>query len=130
MVLAVVVALWWDRGGGSSVGVGESEVEQAFRNGSSEVMVEATGRVDRVFKDDNRGSRHQRFTIRLPSGHTVLVTHNIDLAPRVPVDIGDRVSLRGQYEWNDRGGVVHWTHHDPDNRRPGGWILHDGREYR
>ena len=30
----------------------------------------------------------------------------------------------------ERGGVLHWTHHDPDGRRPGGWLEHEGRRYR
>ena len=40
------------------------------------------------------------------------------------------IELRGRYEWNDRGGVVHWTHHDPDGSDPGGWIRHAGSLYR
>jgi hypothetical protein len=40
------------------------------------------------------------------------------------------VSFSGQYEWNDRGGVVHWTHLDPAGKRPGGWLRHERRVYR
>ncbi len=58
------------------------------------------------------------------------MSHNIDLAPRVPIAVGDTVEFRGQYEWNERGGVIHWTHHDPDGRRPGGWLRHRSRVYR
>ena len=68
--------------------------------------------------------------VDLGEGHTVLVSHNIDLAPYVDLDAGDRVVFRGRYEWNDRGGVVHWTHHDPRGRGPGGWITVDGKTYR
>ena len=93
-------------------------------------MVEAVGAVSRLLPDDRDGSRHQRFLLRLEGGQTLLVAHNIDLAPRVPLEPGDAVRFRGQYEWNDRGGVVHWTHHDPDGRRAGGWLEHDGRRYR
>jgi hypothetical protein len=46
------------------------------------------------------------------------------------VERGDTVTVQGIYEWNDRGGVVHWTHHDPDGRGPGGWIRHRGEVYR
>ena len=60
---------------------------------------------------------------------TVLIVHNIDLAPRVPLQVGDSVSLRGDYVWNDRGGLVHWTHHDPAGRHIPGWIEHRGRRY-
>ena len=83
-----------------------------------------------MLADDSEGSRHQRFIVRLPNDHTVLIAHNIDLAQRVPLKMGDAVSFYGEYEWNDRGGVVHWTHHDPRNRREGGWIEHKGTTYR
>ena len=36
---------------------------------------------------------------------------------------------RGEYEWNARGGVVHWTDRDPSGRGPGGWLEHQGRRY-
>ena len=67
--------------------------------------------------------------VRLPGGGTILVAHNIDIAPRVPAAVGDRISFRGEYEWNERGGVVHWTHHDPDSGARRGWIRHRGRDY-
>jgi len=108
----------------------DSQVEQLYEEQRSKVVVEIAGTVDRTLADDLEGSRHQRFILRLASGHTVLVSHNIDLAEKIPLSRGDTVQLRGQYEWNDRGGVVHWTHHDPGGRRPGGWIDHAGRRYR
>ena len=104
-------------------------VEEAAARQMSDVMLDAAGVVQRTLADDNEGSRHQRFILALPSGHTVLVAHNIDLAARVPLDQGDRVSIHGQYEWNERGGVLHWTHHDPDGRHEGGWIEHRGQRY-
>lgn len=107
-----------------------SRIDKLFRARTSGEVVEIEGRVERLLRDDNEGSRHQKFILSLGPGRTVLVSHNIDLAKRVPADEGDRVELRGQYEWNDRGGVVHWTHHDPGGRRPGGWIRHDGKTYR
>ena len=111
--------------------VAEGEIEGLFREQRSGMMVEFVSEVSRVLADDREGSRHQRFIVVLESGHTVLVSHNIDLAPRVEsLDQGDDIAVRGQYEWNDRGGVVHWTHHDPDGRRPGGWIRHGAETYR
>ena len=109
---------------------GAAAVAEAFREHRSGVMVEASGKVERLLADDLEGSRHQRIIVRLPDGQTVLVSHNIDLAPRVPAAPGDRLDFRGQYEWNDRGGVVHWTHADPQGRRPGGWLRHGERIYR
>lgn len=85
----------------------------------------------RLLADDHSGSRHQRFIVRLDSGRTLLLSHNVDLAPRIEaLRIGDAVAFRGEYQWNERGGVVHWTHDDPDGRHPGGWVQHGGRVYR
>jgi hypothetical protein len=92
--------------------------------------VSGSGTVVRILPDDNDGSRHQRFILRLASGQTLLIAHNIDLAPRVaPLREGDTVAYQGEYVWNDRGGVVHWTHHDPAGTHPDGWLKHDGRTY-
>lgn len=104
--------------------------EDLFAERRSDVWVDVEGSVARVLPDDLVGSPHQRFVLRLPSGHTLLVSHNLALAERVPLEVGDPVGLRGEYEWNERGGVVHWTHHDPRGERPGGWIRHRGKEYR
>lgn len=104
-------------------------IERLFREERSDEIVTAAGRVAKTLPDDNDGSRHQRFIVELASGRTVLVAHNIDLAPRVPLREGDRVVVHGEYEWSRRGGTVHWTHHDPKGWREGGWIEHDGERY-
>jgi len=89
-----------------------------------------SGIVSRVLPDDNDGSRHQRFILELPSGRTLLVAHNIDVAPRIPsLQRGDTVEYYGVFESNDRGGVIHWTHHDPQGRHIDGWLQHNGRRY-
>lgn len=103
-------------------------VLDAFRARRSGAEVEATGVVTRRLPDDLEGSKHQRFILRV-GDQTVLVAHNIDLAPRVPVSEGDTVQLRGEYEWNQLGGVIHWTHRDPSGRHPAGWIRIRGRLY-
>jgi len=103
---------------------------QTWTQRQSGSMVEVSGRVLRLLADDQQGSRHQRFILELADRHTLLVSHNIDLAPRVPLTGGDSIRVRGQFEWNQRGGVLHWTHRDPRGQRPGGWIKWEGREYR
>ncbi len=95
----------------------------------SGVMVRFDGIVVRKLSDDNEGSRHQRFIVKVGERHTVLIAHNIDLAPRVPIDTNKSVSIFGQYEWNDKGGVVHWTHHDPQGVHQEGWIEYQGKIY-
>ena len=93
----------------------------------SNEQVEGVGIVERILPDDNDGSRHQRFILRLRDGRTVLVAHNIDLAPRLRgLDRGDTVAFYGEFEWNANGGVIHWTHHDPAGKHVGGWLRHEG----
>jgi hypothetical protein len=110
---------------------GISEIARLLRERQSGVVVEGVGTVEKLLPDDLAGSRHQRFILRLASRQTILVSHNIDLAPRLDsLRIGDEVRFRGQYEWNQRGGLVHWTHHDPGGQRTGGWLRHGDRVYR
>jgi len=100
---------------------------QAPQNGA---QMGGEGLVERVLADDNDGSRHQRFIIRLASGQTLLIAHNIDIANRIEaLRIGDRVQFYGQYESNPQGGVIHWTHHDPDGNHVAGWLKHNGMVY-
>lgn len=102
----------------------------AIRAQKSGVQVSGEGIVTRILSDDNDGSRHQRFIITLASGNTLLVAHNIDIASRVePLARGDSIAFNGVYEWNPQGGVIHWTHHDPDGRHTTGWLKHKGRTF-
>jgi hypothetical protein len=108
----------------------QDDIAAAYERRDSNVQVEGAGVVVRVLSDDHDGSRHQRFIVELASGQTVFISHNIDLAPRVaPLAAGDRVQFCGEYEWNNKGGVVHWTHHDPAGRHPGGWIRREGETF-
>ncbi|MCB1725396.1 MAG: DUF3465 domain-containing protein [Gammaproteobacteria bacterium] len=103
----------------------------AYRAQRSNVQVAGRGIVQRVLRDDIEGSRHQRFILRLDNRQTLLVAHNIDVAPRIDgLREGDEVSFNGEYEWNNQGGVLHWTHRDPAARHVDGWLKHDGRTYR
>ncbi len=88
------------------------------------------GQVVRLLSDDDEDERHQRFILNVRGRQSVLVAHNVDLADRVPVSLGDRVTLRGLYEWNDLGGLIHWTHHDPMDIEDGGFIDHRDQRYR
>lgn len=109
---------------------GPDAIAEAYENRASDVQVTGEGIVSRLLADDEEGGRHQRFILRLASGQTVLVAHNIDLAPRIDaLQDGDTVAFNGVYEWNDRGGVIHWTHHDPQGEHEAGWIRHQGRTY-
>ncbi|PKQ15700.1 MAG: hypothetical protein CVT67_08235 [Actinobacteria bacterium HGW-Actinobacteria-7] len=93
-------------------------------------QVQGVGTVTRVLSDDNDGSRHQRFIIELSSGQTLLIAHNIDLAPRLPgLKVGDTVEFYGEFETNPQGGVIHWTHRDPSGSHVAGWLKYKGATY-
>ncbi len=106
-------------------------IETAFEQHQGNIQVQGSGTVIRVLSDDNKGSRHQRFILKLASGQTLLIAHNIDIAPRIPsLAKDDRVDFSGEYEWNNKGGVIHWTHRDPGGKHPGGWLKHRGKIYK
>lgn len=140
IALAIAQQAGWIAGDGATgstapatavpaVADGNADLERAIEARASGVMMTVEARVVKLLPDDLDGSRHQRFLLDVGRGRTVLVAHNIDLAERVPLGRDDTVRLRGQFEWNDKGGVLHWTHHDPRGRHPGGWIEYGGRRF-
>lgn len=120
---ALVLLLWANFTGASSI-------KNAFDKQKSNIQVKGSGKVIHVLPDDIKGSRHQKFLLKLDTGLTILIAHNIDLAPRIKsISKGDTVKFFGEYEWTNKGGVVHWTHLDPNNQHVHGWLKHKGRTY-
>ncbi|OMH25711.1 DUF3465 domain-containing protein [Motiliproteus sp. MSK22-1] len=108
----------------------EKLLQFAFENKQSDLQVQGTGTTIKILEDDLKGSRHQRFILKLSTGQTILIAHNIDLAPRIAdLSNGDNVEFFGEYEWNKKGGVVHWTHKDPRGKHTDGWLKHRGNIY-
>ena len=111
-------------------GQSDAVLRRAFKNRTSNIQVEGSGTDVKVLPDDTKGSRQQRFILRLRSGQTLLITHNTDLAPRLSsIRKGDVVEFYGEYEWSAKGGVIHWTHLDPAGRHVAGWLKHKGQIY-
>jgi hypothetical protein len=108
----------------------KTPVASAYIQRLEDVQVHDEGRVVAVLSDDRKGSKHQRFIVRTNEDISVLIAHNIDLAKRVNnINQGDTVEFSGEYVWNEKGGVVHWTHRDPDGRHTSGWLKHNGTTY-
>jgi hypothetical protein len=107
-----------------------TELQRAYQQRRSDVQVQGFGTVVKLLRDDLEGSRHQRFIVRIDNDQTILVAHNIDLADRLDtLKQGDKIEFYGEYEWNKKGGVLHWTHRDPQNRHQHGWLVHNGIKY-
>lgn len=107
-----------------------SAIKKAFERKQSDIFVEGSGKVKKLLPDDNKGSRHQKFLVTITDQQTLLFAHNIDLAERIDdIAVGDVVTFRGEYVYNPKGGVMHWTHHDPKGAIQGGWIQHHGKTY-
>lgn len=104
-------------------------MRRRFKKSDTGSWIEVSGFVTKLLADDSDGSRHQRFVVDVGGGCTLLIAHNIDLALRIPVGLGDRVFVRGMYEWNDLGGLMHWTHHDPLGVEEGGYVRYRRRVY-
>lgn len=109
---------------------GKDAAREAFEQKAQGRMLQVAGRVLRTLADDRDGSPHQRFIIETDSGQTLMVAHNLDLAPRLEgLRAGEAVTVFGEYEWNGQGGIMHWTHDDPAGRHAAGYIEWRGRKY-
>ena len=114
----------------SELSTSDKALEKAFKNKQSNIQVGGSGEVIKILPDDKQGSRHQKLIIELTSGQTILIAHNIDIAPRInTLNFGDHINFYGEYEWNSKGGIVHWTHHDPSGRHESGWLNHGRKLY-
>ena len=106
-------------------------MERAYAQHLSGIEVTAQGTVTRVLADDTGPSgTHQRFIVQVGgSTQTLLIDNNVDIGKRVPVATGDELTIHGEYVWNDQGGLVHFTHHDPAHTHEDGWIEAKGVRY-
>ena len=125
--LATVV--YWQSIPGYEVEPGFKTVEKAFQNRQSDLMIDVSGQVVRLLKDQQANSPRQRFVIRLVNGQNLEIAHNLENAERLPLKLDDQVNVRGEYHWTQTGGKVQWTHRDSGPDRRHGWIHHKGQRY-
>jgi hypothetical protein len=116
---------------GSAAQPDDSAIVQDYQTHQSQVEVTADGTVVQVLPDQAGSSGpHERFIIKLTSYDlTLLVEHNLSIGTRAPVAVGDHVTVHGEYIWNSQGGLIHFTHHDPEARHEGGFIEDNGTKY-
>src|ERR1041385_6694273 len=110
---------------------GNEQIADAYARRASGIEVTAQGQVERLLSDEpGPDGAHERFVIRLDGGtQTLLIDHNIGIAPRVPVTNGAEITVHGEYVWNDQGGLIHFTHHDPQHTHEDGYIILAGTRY-
>jgi acetyltransferase-like isoleucine patch superfamily enzyme len=81
------------------------------------------------FYGSNTHCMHEAFDARTAAG-AVEIVDNVAIAPRVPVQPGDTITVRGEMVHDPgRMPIVHWTHHDPGGRHEDGFIRYQGRVY-
>ena len=108
---------------------GDQLIARAFKYKWENFKVQGEGRVVREWILNDVLPRHQEFIIRLASGQTLHVAHNLDRAPALPpLYMGDRIQFSGQYQYTPQGGLIHHTHKNPEGLG-GGWIRHKDHIY-
>ena len=115
--------------GSSDAGTDNASVENAYQHKQSDVQVSGHGKVVKLLSDDAQGARHQKFLVRINAQQTLLFAHNMDLAAKIPLQVGDEIMFTGEYVYNPKGGIIHWTHLDPHGHHPSGWIMLHGNKY-
>lgn len=112
---------------------GNGAVYAAWSEHRSHLEVTAAGSVSRVLGiRAGRSGSHEGFLLHLSGagrGLTVRVEDNVDLTGPVPLAPGEAVSVRGEYLYDPRGGLIHWTHRDPRGRHADGYVEAGGKRY-
>ena len=127
---AGLVVAWLVACGGSAQ-ADDAAIVADFQNHRSNLEVTADGTVVRLLPDRTSSTgTHEQFIIKLTSQDlTVEIEHNISIAARVPVAQGDHVIVHGEYVWTAKGGLIHFTHRDPQGTHEGGYIEDNGKTY-
>lgn len=85
--------------------------------------------VTKLLPDDTRGLPHQKWEAKLSNGARITIVYNLDMGRRVPVEVGKRFSVGGEFIWTKFGALIHWTHFDDQSRRPDGYVYFEGEVY-
>ncbi|MGH7728205.1 MAG: DUF3465 domain-containing protein [Vulcanimicrobiaceae bacterium] len=113
---------------------GNGAIYRAWRSGRSHFEATADGAVARILGTrEGPSGRHEGFLVHLTGsaggGLTVRVEDNVDLTGPIPLQDGEPVEVRGEYIYDSRGGLLHWTHRDPAGRHAAGYVRVDGRYF-
>lgn len=85
--------------------------------------------VVKLLPDDTQGLPHQRWYVRLSNGAQVFCVYNLDMGGKIPLKVGDRIAIGGEFKMTNVGPLMHWLHDDPRDRRPDGYVDFNGQRY-
>jgi hypothetical protein len=101
--------------------------QQASRK---EVIAQGTI-VDVLGESEGRGGEHEGYLLKLDGDCDLLlrVETNLSITGPIPIRRREQVIVKGEYEYDAEGGVLHWTHHDPSARHVAGYVVIDNHTY-
>ncbi len=113
-------------------GPNDGLVCNAYARQHSRVEVIADGSVVRLLGTQlGPSGPHEGFLLRLRRGCalTVRVETSVDFTGPIPLRVGDIVVVKGEYEYDALGGVIHFTHRELYGRHAGGYVQLRGTYY-
>ena len=105
---------------------------QAIASRASGAEVIADGTVAQLLGTATGPSgAHEGFILRLRSGcaATLRVETNVAFTGPIPLHPGERVVVKGEYDHDPDGDVIHFTHSELHGRHPGGYVEAGGVYY-
>jgi hypothetical protein len=109
---------------------GDSQIVAAAQSHRRVDYVEGSGLVViRLLPDDTSGLQHQKWVVRLSDGEEMQAVYNSDMCERVPIKVGDVISMGGMFLYTEIGPMLHWLHFDPKGNRPDGYVEVNGKAY-
>ena len=112
---------------------GGADNQQLYDAAQNHAPTEVTvsGTVTAILPDAPAGADgpHERFDADFGQGITCEIDHNLSLAPRAPLGVGTQVVVKGQYEPDPSGCVIHYTHHSTSRSHESGYVEVAGQQY-
>lgn len=127
VILSVASSLTWAAPGDVH---DDKQLQTAIQNKKNAYFVEAANlSVTQLLPDDTQGLPHQKWVATLSNGLKIQIVYNLNMGLKVPIKVGDKFAVGGQFIWTDQGGLVHWTHEDPKQVRPDGYVMYNNVIY-
>jgi hypothetical protein len=104
---------------------------RAWQQRLSGVQLSMEGKISRVFSAGETDAGQQKFVLQLAQGQSVTVIHDATLGAAIEgLAVGETIEVSGEYHWTADGGIMRWTHRNPEDNRQAGWVNYKGRLYR